>query len=148
MNDLESANEKFMGAIQQGEMRNASILNSLIYDLKVLEENKMIEYIVEEHELGLIDLSFIQLESLRPMNVDVDLCWATSTLPFDHVDGVYLVATCYYLSAPVIKHWEESLGGKIIWYITSCTSMTRALEKIVDIHQAEDDAEAEDDDED
>ena len=140
MNDLESANEKFMGAIQGGEMRHASILTSLIYDLKVLDESKMIEFIVEEHELGLIDLSFIELQSLRPMNVDIDLCWATSTVPFDHVDGIYLVATCYYLSAPVIKHWEESLGGQIIWYTTSCTSMTRALEKIADIHQAEDDA--------
>ncbi|MGJ8638412.1 MAG: hypothetical protein ACSHYA_03380 [Opitutaceae bacterium] len=148
MNDLESANEKFMGAIQQGEMRNASILTSLIYDLKVLDENKVIEYIVEEHELGLVDLSFIELQSLRPMGVDLDLCWATSTIPFDYVDGTYLVATCYYLSAPVIKHWEESLDGKIIWYSTSCTSMTRALEQIAVIHQSEDtDADEEDEDE-
>lgn len=144
MTDLELANEKFMGSIQGGEIRHASILTTLIYDLKVLDENKMIEYIVEEYELGLIDLSFIQLQSLRAINVDIDLCWATSTVPFDYVDGIYLVATCYYMSAPVIKHWKESLGGEIIWYTTSCTSMTRALEKIAEIHQTEDEAEDED----
>jgi len=144
MNDLESANEKFMESIQGGEMRHASILTPLIYDLKVLEEDKMIEYMAEEYELGLVDLSFIKLQSLRPIDVDLDLCWATSTLPFDYVDGVYLVATCYYLSAPVVKHWEDSLDGRVIWYVTSCTSMARALDRIAEIHQAEDDAEDED----
>ncbi|HAV12331.1 MAG TPA: hypothetical protein DCX06_02380 [Opitutae bacterium] len=145
MNDLESANEKFMGAIQQGDMKHASILTSLIYDLKVLDENKLIDYIVEEYELGLIDLSFIELKSLRPMEVNIDLCWATSTVPFDKIEDTYMMATCYYMSAPVIKYWEEALDGKVIWYATSCQSFTRALEKITDIHDAEDAAEEDED---
>ncbi|MGJ8651452.1 MAG: hypothetical protein ACSHX4_13920 [Opitutaceae bacterium] len=143
VNDLEQANEKFMTAIQGSELKHASILTSLLYDLKVLDEGKLLDYIIEEHGLGLVDLSFIQLSSLRPMNVDSSLCWATSTIPFDKVEDTYMVATCYYLSAPVVKQWEEHLDGRVIWYATSSASMTSALEKIEDIHEAEDAAAAE-----
>ena len=48
--DLELANEKFMVAIQSPELlRNASILTTLLYDLKVLDETSLLEHIVEEH---------------------------------------------------------------------------------------------------
>jgi len=138
--DLESANEKFMGAIQNSELKQASILSTLLYDLKVLDEAKLIDHLVEEHDLGLIDLAHIELSSLRPWNVDFSLCWATSTVPFDKVEDTFLVATCYYLSAPVIKHWEGLLKGGIIWYATSAASMNRGLERIEEIHEAEDEA--------
>lgn len=138
VNDLEQANEKFMAAIQNSELKHASILTSLLFDLKVLDEGKLLDHIVEEHGLGLIDLSFVELSSLRSMNVDDSLCWATSTIPFDKVEDTYMVATCYYLSAPVIKQWEEHLDGRVIWYATSSSSMTHALEKIEEIHEAED----------
>ncbi len=143
--DLEAANEKFMEAIQASDLKHASILTSLLYDLKVLDEAKLIEYLVEEYGLGLIDLSFVQMQSLRSMNVDLPLCWATSTIPFDKVEDTYMVATCYYMSAPVIKHWEEQLDGRVIWYGTSSASMTRGLERVEEIHEAEDAAEAEED---
>jgi len=142
LNDLESANERFMATIQAGEMKHASILNSLVYELKVLDENKVINYIVDEHEIGLVDLSFYELQSLKKIDVDPDLCWATSTVPFDLVEGTYLLATCYYLSAPVIKQWEQVLDGKVIWYVTSCVSMTRALERLEEIQHAEEDEDA------
>lgn len=147
MNDLESANEKFMTVIQTGEIKRASILNSLVHDLKVLDENKVINFTVEEHEIGLVDLAFYELQSLSAMDIDIDLCWATSTIPFDVIEGTYMLATCYYLSTPVVKHWEEALGGKVIWYATSCASMSRALERIQGIHEAELDADADEEEE-
>ncbi|MFP4069151.1 MAG: hypothetical protein ACOC4K_00225 [Verrucomicrobiota bacterium] len=142
--DLESANEKFMAAIQSSELKHASILTTLLYDLKVLEEGKLLEHQVEEHDLGLIDLNYVDLQSLRPWNVDDSLCWATSTIPFDKVENTFMVATCYYLSAPAVKHWEGLLKGDIIWYATGAASMTRALERVEEIHEAEDEAAEED----
>ncbi|MGZ0656313.1 hypothetical protein ACWPKO_08315 [Coraliomargarita sp. W4R53] len=141
--DLEEANGKFMEAIQSSDLKRASILSTLLFDLKKLEEAKLLDYLVEEERLGMIDLNFVELMSLRPMNVDLSLCWASSTVPFDHVEGTYMVASCYYMSAPVIKYWEEILDGRVIWYGTSMSSLSRALERIEDIHEAEDAAEDE-----
>lgn len=144
--DLEAANGKFMQSIQTPELlKNASILTTLLYDLKVLDEAKLLEYIVDEHNIGLIDLNHVELRSLRSMDVDLDLCWASSTIPFDKVEDTYMVASCYFMSAPVIKYWEDLLPGKVIWYGTSAASMTRALERLGDLH-AEEDAAAEEDD--
>jgi hypothetical protein len=137
---LEEANGKFMDVIQSAELKRASILSTLIFDLKKLDESKLLEYQAEEMKLGLIDLDFVQLQSLRPMNLDLSICWASSTVPFDYVEGTYLVASCYYMSAPVVKHWEELLDGHVIWYATSFTSLSRALGRIEDIHEAEDSA--------
>ena len=142
--DLEEANGKFMEAIQSADLKSASILSTLLFDLKKLDEAKLLDYLVEEQKLGLIDLNFVELQTLRPMNVDLSLCWASSTVPFDYVEGTYMVASCYCLSAPVIKHWEEHLDGRVIWYATSTSSLSRALERIEEIHEAEDAAAAED----
>lgn len=136
--DLEAANEKFMAVIQSSELKNASILTSLIYDLKVLDEGKLLDYIVEENGIGLVDIDQLELGSLRSMNVDMSLCWATSTIPFDLVEGTYLVASCYYLSTPVLKAWGDHLGGNVIWYGTSIPSLSRGLERLDEIHAAED----------
>jgi hypothetical protein len=138
--DLEEANSKFMDAIQSADLRQASILTSLLFDIKKLDESKLLGYQVEELRLGLVDLDFIELQSLRPMNVNLELCWASSTVPFDFVEGTYFVASCYYMSAPVVKHWEETLDGRVIWYGTTTASMSRALERIKSIHEAEDSA--------
>jgi len=142
--DLEAANEKFMAAIHGSDLKQASIMTSLLFDLKVLDENKLLEHQVDEHRLGLVDLAHVQLHSLRPWDVDFSLCWASSTVPFDKVENTYMLATTYYLSAPVVKHWESLLKGDVIWYATSSVSMTRALERIEEIHEAEDAAAEED----
>jgi len=142
--DLEEANGEFMKAIQSADLKRASILSMLLFDFKKLEEAKLLDYLVEERKLGLVDLNFIELQSLRPMNIDLSLCWASSTVPFDHVEGTYMLASCYYMSAPVVKYWEDLLDGRVIWYGTTTASLSRALERIEEIHEAEDSA---DDDE-
>lgn len=137
--ELEAASEKFMGMIQSPEtIQSASILSTLMFDQKTLEESKLIDLIVEECKIGLIDLAQIQLSSLRPMELDLETCMATWTLPFDVFDDTYMIATCYYLSAPVVKFWEDQIEGDIIWYATSVGAMVRALEAVQDIHDAED----------
>ena len=136
--DLEEANVKFMEAIQSSEFKRASILSTLIFDLKKLDESKLIDYLVDESKVGLVDLDFVELMSLRPINVDLSLCWASSTIPFDTVEGTHFLATCYYMSAPVVKHWEETLEGPVIWYGTTMASLSRALARVEEIHEAED----------
>jgi hypothetical protein len=136
--DLDSANEKFMQAIRSPELlKNASILTTLLYDLKMLDEARLLDHIVEEYGIGLIDLNQVQLGSLPSTELDLSLCWASSTIPFDKVEETYMVATCYYLSAPVVKHWEELLNGKVVWYGTSMASMSRGLERLEDVLAAE-----------
>ncbi|KRP36831.1 MAG: hypothetical protein ABS34_05615 [Opitutaceae bacterium BACL24 MAG-120322-bin51] len=136
--DLDAANEKFMEAIRSPDLlKNASILTSLLYDLKVLDEARLLDHIVEEYGIGLIDLNQVQLRSLPSTELDLSLCWASSTIPFDKVEETYMVATCYYLSAPVVKHWEELLNGKVLWYATSMASMSRGLERLEDVLAAE-----------
>lgn len=144
VNDLELANEKFMEAIQASELKRASILNTLLFETKSLDEETLLEQLVEELGIGLIDLNHVELRSLRPHNVDLDLCWATSTIPFDKVENTYMLATCYRFSAPVLKYWEELLDDPVIWYGTSSISMTRGLERVEEIHDAEDAAADED----
>ena len=81
--DLESANERFMQSIQSSDLKSASILTPLVFELKALDEARLIDYLVEEHQTGLIDLRHIQMQSLKSWGVDLSLCWATSTVPFD-----------------------------------------------------------------
>jgi len=137
VNDLEMANEKFMAAFQAAELKRTSILNTLLFDTKALDEQVLLEHMVDELGLGLIDLSHIELRSLQSFNIDLSLCWATSTIPFDKIENTYMLATCYRYSAPVLKYWEELLDGPIIWYGTSSISMTRGLERLEEIHEAE-----------
>lgn len=135
--DLEVANEKFMEAIQSPErLKNASVLSILSHDLGQLDEARLLKHLVDEYSIGLIDLNYVELRLLPNTELDLSLCLATSTLPFDEVDGTYLVASCYYMSAPVVKHWEDLLGGKVIWYGTSIISMSRALERMQDLTTA------------
>ena len=132
--NLEAANEKFMEVIQSREsFKNASVLKIMLHDLKVLDESLLLKHTLEEYGIGLIDLNFVELNRLSSTAINLDLCWSTLTVPFDKNEQTYMLATCYYMSAPVIKHWEELLDGKIIWYTTSMVSMNHGLERIEDI---------------
>ena len=128
---MEAANEKFMKAAQDtNTYKNNSILKILLHDLKALDEDKVLRHIAEEHKIGLVDLKQTQRYKPSSIELDLSLCWATLTVPFDQVDQTFMLATCYYLSSPVLKYWEELLGGKIIWYATSIVSVSYYIEAI------------------
>lgn len=139
---MEEANEKFIEAVQAGgTYKHNSILKILLHDLKALDENKLLSYIVKEYKIGLVDLKQTKLYDTSSMEVDHSLCWATLTAPFDQVDQTFMLATCYYMSSPTLKYWEEFLGGKVIWYATSIVSITYYLEAIGKQLAAEDQSE-------
>ncbi len=132
--DLNAANDTFMAAIQSHEsLKTASILSILIDELKVLDEAKLLDHLFEQHSLGLIDLNYMELSSLPIPDLDPSLCRASLSIPFDKVEQTYMVASCYYMSTPVVKHWETLLDGNIIWYATSIASMHQSLQRIENI---------------
>ncbi|WP_309387316.1 hypothetical protein [Cerasicoccus frondis] len=127
--DLEAANEKLLEAVQSGNMRGANLLNILLYDVKAIDEAQLVEEITEDESLGLIDLTHYDMTKFREINVDIDLCYATYTVPFDRVEDFTMIATAYYMSKPTIQYWEETIGGNIIWYICSVASIAEAIER-------------------
>jgi len=127
--DLEAANEKLLELVQAGDMRGANLLNILLFDLKAIDENTLIELVTEEQPVGMIDLSNYDLVKFREINADIEICYATYTVPFDKVEDFTMVATAYYLSKPTIAYWEEILGGNVIWYVSSVASIAEAIER-------------------
>lgn len=128
--NLEAANERFMEVIQSSEsFKNASVLKIMLHDLKVIDETLLLKHTREEYGIGLIDLNFIEFRQLPDIDIDLDLCWSTLTVPFDKAEQTYMLATCYYMSSPVVKYWEDLLGGKVIWYATSMVSINHGLER-------------------
>jgi hypothetical protein len=130
---LETANEKLLEHIQKGDLRRANILHVLLFDMQVLNEDLYLEAMVEQHGIGLIDLHGCQFRKFLDLKLDMTLCWATWTVPFDVVDDFYLLATAFYPSQPAVKHWEEKYqagGGHVQWYATSVRSLMGALERL------------------
>jgi len=126
---LESANERLLEAVQQGDHRGANLLNILLYDLKVLDETALLDHLVESNPVGIIDLANYDISTIGQLDVNIELCWSTFTLPFDRVENLTMIASAYYLSKPAVNYWDEQFGGQTIWYITSVASIADALER-------------------
>ena len=133
---LEAAQERLLEIIQTGETANASLLYVLLFDLKELDEAALIDSIIEIDKIGAIDLENYQLDNVKDLEIDTALCQATFTLPFDKVEGVWMVATGYYLSRPAVQHWETFLGGPVVWYVSSVSSVINALERFRSMQEA------------
>ncbi len=127
--DLEAANERLLEAIQSGDARTANLLNILLYDLRILEEPDLIDAIMEDEDIGIIDLGNYDLSFLVEHPIDMDLCWATYTIPFDQVEGFTMIASAYYLSKPAVSFWEEQFPGPVLWYVSSVGSIAEAIER-------------------
>lgn len=130
VDDLEKANERLFEIISSGNVRQSTLLGVLAFDMKVMTEEAALAYVVDHESVGLIDLVHYETSEDLRKTVDVGMCWATWTVPFDKEDDYYSVATAYYLSAAVRKHWEKQLNAPIIWYATTLEMIADYLEKI------------------
>jgi len=137
---VETAHEKLLMNLEAGMTESPSILTYLLFEQKALKENDLIEYTLKNHSIGLIDIRHYTLDSL-PEGCELSKCFATWSIPFNHRDGTYFVATAHYLSKPVIEAWEALLDGPIFWYVTSMRSIMIALKKISSIPQRVDEGE-------
>jgi len=129
--DLETANEKLIEIVATDQPRQSTILGILSYDMKVLKEDEVLHHIVESDGVGLVDLRDYEVPEDMKKTLDVGACWATWSVPFDHEEEFYFVATAYYLSPAVRLFWEKQLAGPILWFGTTLEAVADYLEKQV-----------------
>jgi hypothetical protein len=127
--DLETANEKFIEIVSTDQLRQSTILGILAYDMKVLKEDDVLHHIVEGEGIGLVDLRDYDVPDEVKKNLDVSACWATWAVPFDREEEFTFVATAYYLSPAVRSFWEKQTGGPILWFGTTLEAIADYLEK-------------------
>jgi len=127
---LENANEKLLDLIAAGTQRQCTLLGVLAYDLKVLKEEDVLQYCVDEHNIGIIELRNYEGAEEARVGLSHAACWATWTLPFDREEDFTLIATAYYLSPAVRTYWEKQAGGPVIWYVTTLEDIAEALERL------------------
>src|SRR6185295_16125279 len=127
--DLETANEKFIEVVSGDQPRQSTILGILAYDMKVLKEDDVLHHIVETDGVGLVDLRDYEVPEDSKKNLDYDACSATWSVPFDREEEFSFVATAYYLSPAVRTFWEKQIGGPILWFGTTLECIADYLEK-------------------
>lgn len=130
VDQLENANEKLLELIAGGTPRQCTLLGVLAYDLKVVREEDVLQYCVDEHNIGLIDLRQYEGAEDARAGISLPACWATWTLPFDREEDFAMVATAYYLSPAIRAFWEKQIGGPIIWYGTTLDEIAETLERL------------------
>lgn len=129
MEDLERANERLLEVIATEEMRQATVLGILAYELKVVREEDILQHIVDSEGIGLVDLRPYEFNEEIKKHLDVGACWATWSVPFDREEDVTFIASAYYLSPAVRAFWEKKVEGMILWYGTTLENIADALEK-------------------
>lgn len=126
---LEAATERLLQVLDQGIDREACLLRILIHETNALREDALLEHLVEEMSMGLLDMREIDLHDDFKAQLNLGMCWATWTIPFDKDDDIHYVASAYYLSPAVRQHWEKLLGTPVVWYATTLDSIADFLEK-------------------
>ena len=129
IDDLDEANERLAELMAgQPNSHQVSLLSILVNEKQALSEDQLLDIQLEEHGLGLIDLSNIDFAPELRDKLDFKACWATLTVPFDLMEDTVYVATSYYLSPAVRTHWEDVFKKNVIWYASTVESITRFLE--------------------
>ncbi len=127
---LEAANERLLELIATGDYRKSSVLAILAYELQVVHEADVLQHVMDELGVGIVDLRAYDVPEDLRATTDLNACWATWTIPFDHEEGVYFVATAYYLSPAVRTYWEKQLGGPVVWYCSNLEIIADYIEKL------------------
>lgn len=127
---LNQATERFLQVLETGRPVEASLLSVLVNETKALTEDGLLEYLVDEVQLGLLDIREIDLNDDVKTHLQAGPCWATWTVPFDKDEDVHYVVSAYYLSPAVRQYWEKQLGGPVIWFGGTLESINEFLEKL------------------
>lgn len=128
--DLDAANERLLELAGKNELRQTSVLAILVYEKKVLREEDVLHHLVDDLGLGVIDLRGYEVPEVLKHDLDLNACWATWTVPFDHEEDFFFVATAYYLSPAVRSFWEKKLGGTVIWQATTLEIIADYLDRV------------------
>lgn len=128
LEQLEAANNVLLDKIDAENIKEASLLRILLWEVDALNESDLIDFLVDKHEVGLVDLAFYSYLPNMGDLYSIEDCWSTWTVPFDHENGFYFLATAYYLSKPVIDLWEDRLEGRVMWFATDLGGLSTLLE--------------------
>jgi hypothetical protein len=127
---LDAANARLLELLKSGEFKQASVLSLLIQKAGGPSEAAIIQYQMDTHELGAVNLSTYNLERSLSPELDLVSCWATRTLPYDRQEEFVFLATNFYLSEVVRKFWQEHFKGlQLIWSVASSSDLIEALER-------------------
>jgi hypothetical protein len=127
---LEAANERLLEVASGEHPRKCTVLGILVYEMKVLREEDVMQHLVDDHGLGLIDLKNYDASEELKKTLDAGACWATWSVPFDKEEDFHLIATAYYMSPAVRTYWEKRFDGPIVWYGTTLEMIAEYIEKI------------------
>src|SRR5882724_7805606 len=127
---LEAANERLLELLSGENARQSTVLGVLAYEMKVVREEDVLHHIVEDHNIGLIDLRNYDVSEELKKTVDLGACWATWSIPFDRDEDFTFIASAYYMSPAVRTYWEKQFSGQIIWYGTTLEMIGDHLEKL------------------
>jgi hypothetical protein len=127
--NLASANERLLELVASDQVRQITILGILAYEMKVVREEDILEYLVENEGVGLVDLRDYEINEEVKKSLDLDACWATWSIPFDKEEEFIFIATAYYLSPAVRTYWGKKFGKTIIWYGTTLDIIADMLER-------------------
>ena len=130
LEDLENANGRLLEVIASEQTRQMTVLGILAYEMKVVKEDDVLQYLVDNEGLGLVDLRNYEIHDELRKTVDVGACWATWSVPFDREEDFTFIATAYYLSPAVRTYWEKQYGTAIVWYGTTLEILADFLEKL------------------
>ncbi len=127
---VDQAKTQMANHLEQGEIKNACLLKILTWDLKLLEEKRVLDYQIEKFNLGFCDITNFDIDRDELPEFKLRECWASMSLPIDFMSEVFFVATAHYLSSDVISHWETRLCRDIVWFVADLSSLTLALETL------------------
>ena len=130
LDDLEKANEKLLELMSADEPRQSTVLGILAYQMKALREEDLLQHIVDNEGCGLVDLRGYDVPDEVRKNTDINTCWATWSVPFDHDEDFHFIATAYYLSPAVRSFWEKQYTGPILWFGSTIEIIADYLEKL------------------
>lgn len=130
IDQLENANEKLLELIATGTPRQCTLLGVLVYELKVLKEEDVLQHCTDEYGVGLIELRSYDANEELKRGLNQAACWATWTFPFDADEGFTYIATAYYMSPAVRTFWEKCFGGQIVWYAAPLDDIAEQLERL------------------
>jgi Type II secretion system (T2SS), protein E, N-terminal domain len=130
LEDLEQANGRLLEVIASEQTRQMTVLGILAYEMKVVKEDDVLQFLVDSEGIGLVDLRNYDVHEELRKSIDVGACWATWSVPFDREEDFTFVATAYYLSPAVRAYWEKQYGTTIVWYGTTLEIIADFLEKL------------------
>jgi len=128
---LDAANGRLLELMKNGEFKHASLLNLLLAVEGGPKETAIVQYQLDTHDLGLINLTNYHLERSVEATVDVPACWATRTLPYERQEEFVFLATNFYLSEAVRKFWQDFYKDyQLVWSVATSGNMAESLERM------------------